>query len=120
MPSISPPRILRAGGAPMNDSLETTVIKNALGEAAAKRAYVSSTKSMTGHMLGAAGAMDALACVFALKEGIIPPTINLEEQDEACDLNCVPKTAVQAELDLALSNSLGFGGHNACLAFRKV
>jgi len=107
-------------GTPMNDSLETTVIKNALGEAAAKRAYVSSTKSMTGHMLGAAGAMDALACVFALKEGIIPPTINLEEQDEACDLNCVPKTAVQAELDLALSNSLGFGGHNACLAFRKV
>ena len=107
-------------GTPMNDSLETTVIKNALGEPAAKRAYVSSTKSMTGHMLGAAGAMDALACVFALKEGIIPPTINLEEQDEACDLNCVPKTAVQAELDLALSNSLGFGGHNACLAFRKV
>lgn len=107
-------------GTPMNDSLETTVIKNAMGEAAAKRAYVSSTKSMTGHMLGAAGAVDALACVFALREGIIPPTINLEEQDEACDLNCVPKTAVKAELDLALSNSLGFGGHNACLAFRKV
>lgn len=107
-------------GTPMNDSLETTVIKNAMGEAAAKRAYVSSTKSMTGHMLGAAGAVDALACVLALREGIIPPTINLEEQDEACDLNCVPKTAVKAELDLALSNSLGFGGHNACLAFRKV
>lgn len=107
-------------GTPMNDSLETTVIKNAMGEAAAKGAYVSSTKSMTGHMLGAAGAVDALACVFALREGIIPPTINLEEQDEACDLNCVPKTAVKAELDLALSNSLGFGGHNACLAFRKV
>lgn len=107
-------------GTPMNDSLETAVIKNAMGEAAAKRAFVSSTKSMTGHMLGAAGAMDALACVFALQEGIIPPTINLEEQDEACDLNCVPKVAVKAELDLALSNSLGFGGHNACLAFRKV
>ena len=107
-------------GTPMNDSLETRVIKAAMGEEAAKRAYVSSTKSMTGHMLGAAGAMDALACVFALREGILPPTINLEEQDEACDLNCVPKVAVEAELDLVLSNSLGFGGHNACLAFRKV
>lgn len=107
-------------GTPMNDSLETIAIKKALGEEAAKRAYVSSTKSMTGHMLGAAGAIEALACLFALNEGIIPPTINLKEQDEACDLNCVPNTAVKADIDLALSNSLGFGGHNACLAFRKV
>lgn len=107
-------------GTPMNDKLETLAIKKALGEEAAKRAYVSSTKSMTGHMLGAAGAVEALACIFALNEGIIPPTINLCRQDEECDLNCVPNTAINQEIDLALSNSLGFGGHNACLAFRKV
>ncbi len=107
-------------GTPMNDVIETVAIKKALGAEAAAKAYVSSTKSMTGHMLGAAGAVEALACLFALQEGIIPPTINLKEQDEACDLNCVPQTAVQAEITLALSNSLGFGGHNACLAFRKV
>ena len=106
-------------GTPMNDKVETMVIKNALGDKA-KDALVSSTKSMTGHMLGAAGAIEALACVFALNEGIIPPTINLKEQDEECDLNCVPNTALKADIDLALSNSLGFGGHNACLAFRKV
>ena len=106
-------------GTPMNDKVETMVIKNALGEKA-KDALVSSTKSMTGHMLGAAGAIEALACVFALNEGIIPPTINLNEQDAECDLNCVPNTALKADIDLALSNSLGFGGHNACLAFRKV
>ena len=104
----------------MNDVLETMAIKKALGEEAAKRAYISSTKSMTGHMLGAAGAIEALACLFALKEGVLPPTINLKEPDEACDLNYVPNTAVKADVDLALSNSLGFGGHNACLAFRKV
>lgn len=107
-------------GTPMNDAVETLAIKMALGEDAAKRAYVSSTKSMTGHMLGAAGAIEVMACLFALNEGIIPPTINLKEQDEACDLNCVPNTALKADIDLALSNSLGFGGHNACLAFRKV
>ena len=106
-------------GTPMNDAIETVAIKKAMGEDAAKKAYVSSTKSMTGHMLGAAGAIEALACLFALNEGIIPPTINLKEQDEACDLNCVPNTAVKANITLALSNSLGFGGHNACLAFRK-
>ena len=107
-------------GTPMNDMLETLAIKKALGEDHARNAYVSSTKSMTGHMLGAAGAVEALACLYALGEGIIPPTINLNEQDEACDLNCVPNTAVKADITLALSNSLGFGGHNACLAFRKV
>ena len=104
----------------MNDVIETAVIKKALGEESARKACVSSTKSMTGHMLGAAGAIEALACLFALNEGIIPPTINLKEQDEKCDLNCVSNTAVKADLTLALSNSLGFGGHNACLAFRKV
>ena len=71
-------------------------------------------------MLGAAGAIEALACLYALNESIIPPTINLNEQDEECDLNCVPNKAVKAEITLALSISLGFGGHNACLAFRKV
>lgn len=107
-------------GTPMNDAIETIAIKKALGEEKAGEAFVSSTKSMTGHMLGAAGAIEALACIFALQESIIPPTINLNEQDEACDLNCVPNTAVKAPVTLALSNSLGFGGHNACLAFRKV
>ena len=107
-------------GTPMNDVIETMAIKKALGDECARKAYVSSTKSMTGHMLGAAGAIEALACLLALKEGVIPPTINLEEQDEACDLNCVPNKAVKADVTLALSNSLGFGGHNACLAFRKV
>ena len=107
-------------GTPMNDAIETIAIKKALGEEKAREAFVSSTKSMTGHMLGAAGAIEALACIFALQESIIPPTINLNEQDEACDLNCVPNTAVKAPVTLALSNSLGFGGHNACLAFRKV
>ena len=74
-------------GTPMNDVVETAAIKKALGEDHAKRAYVSSTKSMTGHMLGAAGAIEALACLFVLNEGVIPPTINLNEQDENCDLN---------------------------------
>ena len=107
-------------GTPMNDSTETLAIKRALGEDEAKRALISSTKSMTGHMLGAAGAVEAMASLLALKEGIIPPTINLKEPDPACDLNYVPGQAVRADIDLALSNSLGFGGHNACLAFRKV
>ena len=107
-------------GTPLNDAIETVAIKKALGEESAGRAYVSSTKSMTGHMLGAAGAVEAMACLLALRERIIPPTINLLEQDEACDLNYVPNTAVKADITLALSNSLGFGGHNACLAFRKV
>ena len=107
-------------GTPMNDVTETAVIKKALGEDSAGRAYISSTKSMTGHMLGAAGAVEALACLFALNEGVIPPTINLNEQDESCDLNYVPNKAVKADITLALSNSLGFGGHNACIAFRKV
>lgn len=107
-------------GTPMNDLGETLAIKKALGEEAARQAFISSTKSMTGHMLGAAGAVEALACLFALQEGVLPPTINLKEPDEACDLNYIPNTAVKADITLALSNSLGFGGHNACLAFRKV
>ena len=107
-------------GTPLNDSTETLAVKRALGEDAAKRAWISSTKSMTGHMLGAAGAVEAIACVMALNEGVIPPTIHLKEPDPACDLNYVPNEAVRARISLALSNSLGFGGHNACLAFRRV
>ena len=107
-------------GTPMNDSGETLAIKKALGEEQAYKALVSSTKSMTGHMLGAAGAIEALVCLKVLETGIVPPTINLNEPDPVCDLNYVPNTAVKAEIDLCLSNSLGFGGHNACLAFRKV
>lgn len=107
-------------GTPMNDTTETVAIKKALGEEAARRAYISSTKSMTGHMLGAAGAVEAMACVMALNEGVLHPTINLIEPDEKCDLNYLPGKALREDIDLALSNSLGFGGHNACLAFRKV
>ncbi len=107
-------------GTPLNDVAETKAIKHSLGETAARRAYISSTKSMTGHMMGAAGAMEAIACLKVLEEGILPPTINLLEPDPECDLNYVPNQAVKAEVQLTLSNSFGFGGHNACLAFRKV
>lgn len=107
-------------GTPMNDSGETIAIKTALGEEKAREALISSTKSMTGHLLGAAGAIEAVVCLKVLETGVIPPTINLEQPDPACDLNYVPNKAVEADIDLCLSNSLGFGGHNACLAFRKV
>lgn len=106
-------------GTPLNDKSETKAVKLALGDKA-KDALISSTKSMTGHMLGAAGAIEAIVCVKALSEGIIPPTINLNEPDEECDLNYCPNKAVKADIDLAVSNSLGFGGHNACVAFRKI
>ena len=107
-------------GTPLNDVGETKAIKKALGEQEAYKALVSSTKSMTGHMLGAAGAMEAIVCLKVLETGRVPPTINLREKDPLCDLNYVPNQAVKAGIDLCLSNSLGFGGHNACLAFRKV
>ena len=107
-------------GTPLNDAGETLAIKKALGEDAAYKTLVSSTKSMTGHMLGAAGAVEAIVCLKVLETGVVPPTINLLEKDPKCDLNYVPNQAVQADIDLCLSNSLGFGGHNACLAFRKV
>ena len=104
----------------MNDRCETLAIKTALGEERARRALISSTKSMTGHMLGAAGAMEAIVSVLALRGGVAPPTIGLTEPDPECDLDYVPLTARRAEFDLALSTSLGFGGHNACLAFKKA
>lgn len=107
-------------GTPLNDKGETLAIKGALGEEEARKSLISSTKSMTGHMLGAAGAIEAIACIKALDTGIIPPTINLLEPDPDCDLDYVPNTARSVKADLALSNSLGFGGHNACLAFRRI
>lgn len=107
-------------GTPMNDAVETAAIKSALGEKRARSALVSSTKSMTGHMLGAAGAVEAIASVLALREGIIPPTIGLTQPDAECDLDYVPVEARRADVELALSVSLGFGGHNACLALRKL
>ena len=105
-------------GTALNDVSETAAFKLALGEAAYK-AHISSTKGSTGHMLGAAGAIEAVASVLALKNGIVPPTINLDEIDPECDLDYTPNKPVEADLTLALSDSLGFGGHNGCLAFRK-
>ena len=107
-------------GTPLNDVCETKAIKIALGEEQAKKCHISSTKSMTGHMLGAAGAVEAISSILALRDGVIPPTINLLEQDPECDLNYTPNQSVKVQADIAISNSLGFGGHNACLAFRRV
>ena len=106
-------------GTALNDVSESDAFKLALGEDAYK-AHISSTKSAMGHLLGAAGAAEALAAILALKNSIIPPTINLDEVDPECDLDYTPNKAVQAELTLAISDSLGFGGHNSCVAFRKV
>ncbi len=103
---------------PLNDSAETLAIKTALG-ANAYNASISSTKSMTGHMLGAAGAAEAISAIMALRESVIPPTIGYREKDEACDLNYTPNTAIARSVNLSLSDSLGFGGHNACIAFTK-
>lgn len=102
----------------LNDKTETMAIKRAFGDNAYKL-HISSTKSMTGHMLGAAGAIEAIATVKALQEGIIPPTINYQVPDSDCDLNITPNKAVKREIQFALSNSLGFGGHNGCLGFKK-
>jgi len=101
-----------------NDKLETLAIKNVFKEHAYDLS-ISSTKSMTGHLLGAAGGIEAIATVMALKEGIIPPTINYEVKDEECDLNYTPNKAVEKNIEYAISNSLGFGGHNASLLFKK-
>ena len=105
-------------GTALNDVSETAAFKLALGEDAYK-AHISSTKGSTGHMLGAAGAIEAIASVLALKNGIVPPTVNLDEIEPECDLNYTPNTPVKAELTMAVSDSLGFGGHNGCVAFRK-
>lgn len=105
---------------PLNDKTETYAIKLALGEEDARRALISSTKSMTGHMLGAAGGIELIATALAVKHGIVPPTINYREPDPECDLNYVPNKAVEVNVTMAASNSLGFGGHNACVVLKKV
>jgi len=103
----------------LNDINETIAIKTALGEENARRIMVSSTKSVTGHMLGAAGAIEAIFASFALKEGVIPPTATLQHPAEGCDLDYVPGKSRQVDIHAALSNSLGFGGHDVTLALRK-
>ena len=105
---------------PMNDKIETKAIKRAFGEENAYKLLVSSTKGATGHMLGAAGATEAVISVLALTNDTVPPTLGYQVPDPECDLDIVPNTARKAELDAVLSTSLGFGGHNGCLAFRKV
>ena len=104
---------------PANDSNETAAIKSALGSRA-KDIPVSSTKSMTGHLLGGSGGIEAVACVLALRNGVVPPTINYNNPDPECDLDIVPNTARELTLGTVLSNSFGFGGHNVCLAFRRM
>ena len=106
-------------GTPLNDVTETRAIRRAFGEDA-DRVVVSSTKSMTGHMLGAAGAVEAIAAVNALRSGIVPPTIHLENPDPECDLDYTPNQARKTDPTLALSSSLGFGGHNSVIALRKI
>jgi beta-ketoacyl-acyl-carrier-protein synthase II len=105
-------------GTPLNDSSETLAIKTVFG-GHARRLAVSSTKSMLGHMMGAAGAVEALVCVLAVRDGRVPPTINLEQPDPACDLDYVPGQARELRLEAALSNSIGLGGHNSALIFRR-
>jgi 3-oxoacyl-[acyl-carrier-protein] synthase II len=102
----------------MNDPIETQMVKKAFGDHARKM-KVSSTKSMTGHMIAAAGAVEAIVCALAIQDGFFPPTINLDKADEACDLDYVPNVGVHGTIDAAASGSLGFGGHNACVVLRK-
>ena len=106
-------------GTPLNDTSETAAIKLALGEEAAHKAIISSSKSMTGHMLGATGAVELIVAALTLKNGIVTPTIGLDEQDPECDLDYTPNVARKADVTVAISNSLGFGGHNSCVALRK-
>ena len=103
---------------PMGDSQETTAIKTVFA-GHTDRLAVSSTKSMTGHLLGAAGAIESIACIMALKHGVLPPTINYENPDPECDLDCVPNEARQAAVENVLNNSFGFGGHNVALVFSR-
>ena len=104
---------------PLNDSAETRAVKAALGEHASV-VPMSSTKSMHGHLLGAAGGVEAVITVMAINDQFVPPTINLDEPDPECDLDYVPNQGRSAAVDLAISTSFGFGGHNACLAFARA
>lgn len=106
-------------GTHLNDAAETKAVKLALGEQDAHRASISSTKSMTGHMFGATGAAELIASALALRDGIVPPTLGLFEPDPECDLDYTPLEARKRDLDIAISNSLGFGGHNVCVSLRK-
>jgi 3-oxoacyl-[acyl-carrier-protein] synthase II len=104
---------------PLNDKAETLAIRTLFGPHA-DRLAVSSTKSVMGHLLGGAGSVEAIITVMALQEGTLPPTINYQHPDPACDLDCVPNQARRTPISVALSNSFGFGGHNACLLFRRA
>jgi len=104
---------------PLGDSAETRVLKLALGEEKAYRTPVSSTKGATGHCLGAAGAVEAIFTIFAIQRGMLPPTINYETPDPTCDLDYIPNEARPQEIEIGVSNSFGFGGHNACVVFRR-
>ncbi len=104
----------------LNDKCETLAIKKSLGEADARRVMISSTKSMTGHLLGAAGAVESAVCALAISRGAVPPTINYENPDPECDLDYVPNTARTTRVRACLNNSLGFGGHNATLCFKAL
>lgn len=108
-----------ATSTPVGDASETRVIKVALGEEKARRTPISSTKGATGHCLGASGAIEAIASVFATQRNVVPPTINYETPDPECDLDYIPNEAREVDVEIALSNNFGFGGHNACLIFRK-
>ncbi len=104
----------------LNDMTETKALKLALGEELARKVMISSTKSMTGHMLGAAGGVEAIAAILAVQNDVVPPTINYSQPDPDCDLDYTPNVKREAKVDYAMSNSLGFGGHNACIAFKKA
>lgn len=104
---------------PLNDKVETLAIKKAFGQDVAKKLMVSSTKSHMGHLLGAAGGVEAILCALAIQHGIVPPTINYHHPDPECDLDYVPNEARRARIKVAMSNSLGFGGHNACICFKE-
>jgi 3-oxoacyl-[acyl-carrier-protein] synthase II len=103
---------------PQGDAVEVRAVKNLLGEHA-RKLIMGSTKSMTGHLLGAAGGLEFSTCVKVLETGLIPPTINQETPDSECDLDCAPNTKVERKVDVALSNSFGFGGHNVSLLLRR-
>ncbi len=105
---------------PLNDKIETRAIKGALGEDLARKVMISSTKSMTGHLLGAAAGVEAIACAMATKNGVVPPTINQICPDPECDLDYVANTAREAKVSVTLNNSLGFGGHNACVCMKAI
>ena len=107
-------------GTPLNDKIETLAIKQALGKDTARKAMISSNKSMLGHSLGAAGGLEMVASVLSLTEGILPPTINLHEPDPDCDLDYIPNEARRVKADIVISNSFGFGGQNACVAIRPL